>query len=106
MSSVSVQAIRHAIVAALPVNTSLQDRAPEPRHVYVPPSHIKALRLEHDLVIGGRGVGKSFWGAALREATIRKMLGKSVAGLPELLVQSGFGEGSAVALRETSDLPH
>jgi hypothetical protein len=104
MNSVSTQDVRRAIIAALPADTSLQDRAPEPRHVYVPPSHIKALRLENDLVIGGRGVGKTFWGAALREAAIRRMLGESVPDLPEIKVQSGFGEQPEVALYPDAEI--
>jgi hypothetical protein len=97
MSNSAAQNVRRAIMEALPADTSLQGGAPEARHVYVPPSHIRALRLEHDLVIGGRGVGKSFWGAALRDKTIRKMLGESVPDLPESEVQSGFGERLDVA---------
>jgi len=103
MSKSVTQELRHAIVAALPADTSLHDGSPEAKHVYVPPSHIRALRLENDLVIGGRGVGKSFWGAALRDETIRRMLGGAVPGLPETIVQSGFGERPDVALYPDAD---
>ena len=92
MSTFTTKQLRDAIIAALPNDTSLHGRPPEPRHVYVPPSHIKALRLESALVIGGRGVGKSFWGAALRDASIRKMLGEAVPNLPDIKVYSGYGE--------------
>ena len=93
----SAAEVRAALIEALPPNTSLSGGSPELRHVYVPPSHIRALRLENALVIGGRGVGKSFWSAALRDDAIRAMLGASVLGLPRTKVFSGFGEQSEIA---------
>jgi hypothetical protein len=90
--STNVAEIRAAVIEALPVDTSLHGRVPEVRNVYVPASHVKALRLECDLVIGGRGVGKSFWSAALSNQQIRSLLGRSVRDFPEILVSSGFGE--------------
>lgn len=92
MKSWSAKEIREAIRHALPADTSLHGKSPDPKHVYVPPSHIKALRLENALVIGGRGVGKSFWGAALRDPSIRKMLGTALPHLPAIEVSSGYGE--------------
>lgn len=97
MSTSTAQDVRRAIIDALPADTSLQGRAPEARHVYVPPSHIKALRLEYDLIVGGRGVGKSFWSAALRETSIRQILVEAVPVLPRIVVQSGFGETQNIA---------
>jgi hypothetical protein len=103
MIATTAKDVREAIIAALPADTSLHGRPPEPRHVYVPPSHIKALRLENALVIGGRGVGKSFWGAALRDEAIRKMLGTAVPDLPKIMVYSGFGEQPDRALYPDAD---
>lgn len=84
--------IRSAIIEALPSDTSPHGKIPERRHVYVPPPHVKALRLERSLVIGGRGVGKTFWSSALRDATIRRMIGSEVPDLSETDVFSGYGE--------------
>ena len=98
-----VRSRREAIIEALPANTSLDGGLPEPRHVYVPPSDIKALRPESTLVIGGRGVGKSFWSAALRTEQVRKMLGTAVPILPNIKVSGGFGEKPDVAHYPDSD---
>ena len=57
----------------------------------MPPGHAKALRLECNLVIGARGVGKSFWTAALRAQDLRQALGKSVKELETTDVHVGFG---------------
>ena len=85
-------AIRFAIIETLPIDTSLHGREPDKRSVYIPPSHVKALRLECSLVIGARGVGKTFWNAALNSTEIRKMLGESVPDLSRVEVCTGFGE--------------
>ena len=88
------QTIRQAIIETLPIDTSLHGREPDKRLVYIPPSHLKALRLECSLVIGARGVGKTFWNAALNSNEIRKMLGESVPDLSRVEVWTGFGERS------------
>jgi len=84
--------IRQAIIAALPSDTSLSGKLPDKRSVYIPPSHIKALRLECSLVIGARGVGKTFWNAALNSSEIRAILGQSVPDLSKVDVKTGFSE--------------
>jgi len=53
-----VGAIRQAIIDAIPYRTSNYGESPDPRFVYVPPAHLKALRLESNVVIGSRGVGQ------------------------------------------------
>jgi hypothetical protein len=78
-------------VEALPLTTSTHGEAPERRQLYLPPAHAKALRLECNLVIGARGVGKSFWTAALGAPALRATLGKSVRELEFTDVHIGFG---------------
>ncbi|MFH1136076.1 MAG: hypothetical protein V1816_08305 [Pseudomonadota bacterium] len=90
------QRIREAIIEALPAETSTHGETPERKVVYVPPSHLKALRLECNLVIGARGVGKTFWSAALRSQAIRDMLGNSISDLSRADVHTGFGEKPAL----------
>lgn len=92
MTTRSIEQLRRAIIEALPRETSKYGRIPERKEVYVPPSHIKALRLECNLVIGARGVGKTFWSAALRSPAIREMLGETVSDLSVADVHTGFGE--------------
>ncbi len=85
-----LQDVRQAIIEALPLTTSNHGEVPNQRHMYVPPAHIKALRLECNLVIGVRGVGKSFWTAALGSSELRASLGTSVPELERTDVHIGF----------------
>ncbi len=92
MTATKVQALRAAIIASLPLDSSLHGRPPSKQEIYIPLSHVKALRLECSLVIGGRGVGKTFWSAALRSEETRKLIGGSVPDLSAVEVASGYGE--------------
>lgn len=87
-----VTAVREAIVASLPGQTSYFGETPDLRHLYVPPAHVKALRPDCHLVIGTRGVGKSVWTAALGSTEMRKALGSSVPELDRAEVSIGFAE--------------
>ncbi|MBE7373006.1 hypothetical protein [Pseudomonas lopnurensis] len=84
------QDIRQAIIEALPLTTSNHGEVPDQRSLYLPPAHIKALRLECNLVIGARGVGKSFWTAALGSPSARSSLGQTVRELERTDVHIGF----------------
>jgi len=86
------QKIREAIAQALPLTTSNHGETPDAREVYLPPAHVKALRLECNLVIGARGVGKSFWTAALGSASLRALLKNSVSELEYTDVTTGFAK--------------
>jgi hypothetical protein len=85
------RALRSAILAA-PLETSSDGAEPKLGTLYVPPAHVKALRLESSLVIGGRGVGKSFWAAALKTPGLRQLLGAVVPDLDRAEVHIGFSE--------------
>jgi len=95
-SETSNESLRRAIIEALPPETSLHGEAPEKRHVYVPPSHVKALRLANSLVIGGRGVGKTFWSAALRSEDVREWLVGKIPELSDVEVATGYGEKTEI----------
>lgn len=88
---ISKAQIKESLVQAIPLTTSTHGEAPDRRHLYMPPGHTKALRLECNLVIGARGVGKSFWTAALRAPILREALGKAVKELEVTDVHVGFG---------------
>jgi hypothetical protein len=88
---IDARTLRRAILAA-PLETSNFGEPPRPGTLYVPPAHTKALRLESSLVIGGRGVGKSFWTAALGSPELRRLLGDSVPDLGRAEVHIGFSE--------------
>ena len=84
-----VHALRQAILSA-PLETSNFGEVPQPGTLYVPLSHLKALRLDAHLVVGGRGVGKSFWTSALHSQPLRESLGALTPELSGMLVSVGF----------------
>jgi hypothetical protein len=81
---------------------ALRGLAPSPSHdavspptlqqIYTPPGHEAALDPERVLVIGGRGMGKSFWSAALVNDLTRQYIAKSYPRLQldRCLVSLGF----------------
>lgn len=96
--------VRRAIIEAIPMTTSVHGDTPDERVLYVPPAHIKALRLECNLVVGARGVGKSFWTAALSSEDLRASLGKSVKDLERTDVHVGFGVAPNIAAYPDGDV--
>ena len=90
-----IQLQRQAMLAAdlKPINFGEQ---PNAANLYIPPSHLKALKLETSVVIGGRGVGKSFWAAALSSEKLRSLVGLALPEFKGLQVGVGFSENSSV----------
>ena len=80
-------------LAALPDGTSHGGES-RPEHVYLPPSHVRALDPDSMLVTGMRGAGKTFWWGALQDANVRRLVG-SQAGPSRLSeeteIRTGFG---------------
>jgi len=89
VTNVNVKDIRQAILAAQ-METANFGETPNAANLYIPTSHTKALRLESHLVIGGRGVGKSFWTAALQSPDLRRLIGAVVKDLERADVHTGF----------------
>jgi len=85
----NVAAQREAILNA-PLETSNFGETPDLATLYIPSSHLKALRLDSSIVIGGRGVGKSFWTAALESNEIRALLKPDLQELDGLELHTGF----------------
>ena len=85
---------RNLVLGALPSETSLHGDSPDPRVVYLPASHAKALRLDALLVSGMRGAGKSFWWSALQQPEVRGIVASLARypGMQNLDVHVGFGE--------------
>ncbi|MHA3792594.1 hypothetical protein [Rhizorhabdus wittichii] len=81
------------------LNPSVAHRAaetPDINEIYAPPSHADALDPDRVLVVGSRGVGKSFWAAVLADPKTRAA---AAASYPKLDLNSfdvflGFHEGS------------
>jgi hypothetical protein len=89
------QQLREAILAA-PLETSNFGEIPQPGTLYLPPSHLKALKLDAHIVVGGRGVGKSFWTAALQSELLRGQLGTVSPELQGIEVFAGFSSAEAI----------
>jgi hypothetical protein len=97
------QTLRDAILAA-PLETSNFGEEPQPGTLYVPLSHMKALRLDAHVVVGGRGVGKSFWTAALESESLRKLLGSTTPELTDIEVRVGFANKEAIDYYPNADV--
>ena len=94
--------LREAILAT-PLETGNFGEEPPPGTLYVPPAHIKTLRLESNLVVWARGVGKSFWTAALASRTLRDHLDMVLPDFDLLTVDLGRID-DAVVRQKVSDL--
>ena len=95
--------LREAILVA-PLETSNFGETPQPETLYLPPSHLKALRLDAHVVVGGRGVGKSFWTSALQDEKLRESLGTAVSELKGIKVQAGFTNVEAIENYPNADV--
>lgn len=90
-----IREIRQAILEAS-LEIANYGETPNAITLYIPPSHIKALRLECNLVVGTRGVGKSFWTAALGSSDLRAALGSSARELDHTDVCIGFSVAESI----------
>lgn len=100
----SIQQQREAILAA-PLETSSFGETPQLGTLYLPPSHLKALRLDAHIVVGGRGVGKSFWTAALQSELLRVQLGNAISSeLADIEVVAGFSNVETIENYPNSDI--
>ena len=91
------KALRQAILSSLPEQSAqFGTAAPDPRFLYAPLSHARAIDPDTMLVEGNRGAGKSLWWAALLSDEHRRVVGRTQpkARLDQSLVVSpGFGSG-------------
>src|SRR5579859_3136196 len=90
-----VEKVRDALAALDPGRTSHQAGiAPDPNQIFTPSSHLNALDPARALVIGNRGVGKSFWSAVLVHPTTRNQVAPKYPRLhlTDLEAELGFYE--------------
>ncbi|MBO8140940.1 MAG: hypothetical protein H0Z37_02005 [Firmicutes bacterium] len=90
--------VRDLMIHALPAEPWQAGDVPDPRFVYLPASHVRALRPDTMVVVGMRGAGKSFWWSALQDKRIRRLvnqLARETQVQEETLVRMGFGERHA-----------
>lgn len=89
--------IRKEIIEAISYETSNHGEPPDEGRLYIPRAHVKALKLESSLIVGSRGVGKSFWTAVLGNPNLLRVLKSSVNDLERTRVRVGF------SVRENTD---
>ncbi len=93
--SLSAREVRRAILSA-PLESTNAGDTPANGTLYVPIAHLKALRLDSSIVIGARGVGKSFWTSALQSPDLRSFVGTAVPEIDGVDVHVGFGTRSDI----------
>lgn len=83
--------------------------APTLEHVYLPPSHLKAMDPNNLLVTGMRGAGKTYWWGALQNSEVRRLIRQSDKRMPlseETEVRTGFGVTPDPDLYPSKDVLH
>lgn len=99
--------LRELIRDALPVE-STEYGAPPPRHqFFVPKTHARALHINIPVVLGDRGMGKSYWWAALQSRAHRGLLARTAPDVrirEETLVFAGFGKTPDLSQYPTKDV--
>ena len=101
------QSIREAL-GTIPIDVShSMSLPPEPSEIYAPSSHSAALDPTREIVVGGRGMGKSFWAGAYVSPSSRALLTEYYPKLEldKLLVTAGFTgeEGGTAPSRRVLD---
>lgn len=89
------QVIRQAILSA-PFELDNTGETPHLGTLYIPLAHRKALSRDAVLVVGARGVGKSFWTAALSNDQLRRQIGESVQELVNTQIRVGYAANSNI----------
>lgn len=89
-----LRTIRHALAELHPGSAHQAGVAPDPAFIFAPASHANAIDPERVLVIGNRGVGKTFWSAVLVHSQTRQKVAKIYPrlGLDRLEAVLGFHE--------------
>lgn len=92
MTVVDAETARQAL-AGLPEGASYGEKS-RLEHVYLPPSHLKAMDLNRSVVTGMRGAGKTFWWGALQKPEVRRLIdsASTISTLKDdTKVRAGFG---------------
>ncbi len=90
--------IRQWLKELEPLPAHQASAAPAIANIYAPPAHEAALDPDRTLVVGGRGVGKSFWAGALLNQQTRDVVAARYPklGLKQCRVALGFAEGATI----------
>ncbi len=77
MTPDDVEILRAAVKRLPELAASSAAHPPKIDEIFFPPSHAEALDPRRTLVVGNRGVGKSFWTGALSEPDIRNSIAQA-----------------------------
>ncbi|SMF93459.1 hypothetical protein SAMN02949497_0741 [Methylomagnum ishizawai] len=90
--SIDFGAIRQALAELRPASSHHANIPPSVEEIYAPEGHEAALDPDRPLVVGGRGVGKSFWSGALYSKGTRELIARYYprSGLDKCNVALGF----------------
>ncbi len=77
-----LQVLRDALRSLKPGSAHQAQNPPSPATIFAPALHANALDPQRSLVIGNRGVGKSFWSSVLTHQQTREVVASSYPRLP------------------------
>ncbi len=90
-SSGDLEVLRDAICNLQPGAAHQANNPPEPEAIFAPAAHVNALDPQRSLVIGNRGVGKSFWSSVLTHDETRDKVAGFYPRLPLLQMRATLG---------------
>jgi hypothetical protein len=74
ISAADLSKIREGLKGIQPAPAHQANTPPKINEIYAPSGHEAALDPDRPIVVGGRGVGKSFWAGSLLNADTRKFV--------------------------------
>lgn len=98
MTAEQAAVVRTALLAIPKAAASSIGSPPSADELYVLPAHYSALNPDVSLVVGNRGMGKTFWAITLADDTLRtvaasRSLQTAKSTLSNLIVRFGFAAG-------------
>jgi hypothetical protein len=85
------QLLREALAQLPPGAAHQANNPPQPEEIFAPRSHANALDPQRPLVIGNRGVGKSFWSSVLTHDDARERAAAAYPRLPLSSIRAKLG---------------
>ena len=93
----NIGVVRNAMAELDRLSAWSPDRAPKPEEIFNPLEHRNALDIDRTIVVGNRGVGKTFWSQALVDTTARRHVAEFYPRLELERVEAHLGFSGAYA---------
>lgn len=90
-STTDIQTVREALAGFSPGAAHQANHPPRPEEIFAPALHVSALDPQRSLVIGNRGVGKSFWSSVLTHKETRAKIAAAYPRLPLMQIRAVLG---------------